>query len=208
MELRLSFGVIAGVMLLSNFLLRKITFLKKTLTPTAVLAGFILLLIRELHIIRIDTDFLEKVTYHAIALGFIAMTLRMPKNEGESASGRLIGLKSGAVIIGSYLIPGIVGLMITVALASTILPDMFLAAGILLPMGYGQGTGRPTNVGSTYEQLGFVGRTVIRAVARRGGLLCALHGGRRLSGILKSAEKSSSSSTIRFPGSVSSTPSW
>ena len=37
------------------------------------------------------------------------------------------------------------------------MPDMFKAAGLLLPMGYGQGPGQANNIGATYEALGFAG---------------------------------------------------
>jgi ESS family glutamate:Na+ symporter len=55
------------------------------------------------------------------------------------------------------VIQGILGLVISAGLAFTVMPGMFKAAGVLLPMGYGQGPGQANNVGSTYEALGFRG---------------------------------------------------
>ena len=50
-----------------------------------------------------------------------------------------------------------VGLGITL-LASFFITDFFPAAGIILPFGYGQGTGQAMNYGSIYEtEYGFVG---------------------------------------------------
>ena len=37
------------------------------------------------------------------------------------------------------------------------MPDLFKAAGVLLPMGFGQGPGQANNIGITYENLGFFG---------------------------------------------------
>ena len=71
-------GIIAGMLLLANILRRKIKFIRNSLLPTAVLGGFILLFLRSTGILPVDTVFLETVTYHAIALGFIALTLRVP----------------------------------------------------------------------------------------------------------------------------------
>ena len=75
-------GVIAALILLSNLLKKRIGFFRKSLMPTAVLAGFLLLFLRSLNILRIDADLLSIMTYHGIAIGFIAMSLRV-KKQGE-----------------------------------------------------------------------------------------------------------------------------
>lgn len=169
----LSLGILAGMMLFANLLLRKVDFIRKTLTPTAVLAGFLLLLLRELNVVKIEADFLEKFTYHAIAFGFIALALRIPNEYDDEFKKDMTGLKSGAIIIGSYLIQGIFGLIISVGLAYTFMPDMFKAAGILLPMGYGQGTGQANNIGSLYQTLGFNGGHSFGLSLAAAGYLCA-----------------------------------
>jgi ESS family glutamate:Na+ symporter len=153
----LQFGVLAGIMLISNVLRRKLPVVRKSLMPTAVLAGFLALIIRVSGLIRIDTDLMELITYHSIALGFIALSLRVPDKYTDKQKNDLTGIKSGAVIVGSYVIQGILGLVISAGLAFTVMPGMFKAAGVLLPMGYGQGPGQANNVGSTYEALGFRG---------------------------------------------------
>lgn len=169
----LCLGTLAGMMLFANLLLRKVDFIRKTLTPTAVLAGFLLLLLRELNVVKIDADFLEKFTYHAIALGFIALALRVPNEYDDEFKKDMAGLKSGAIIIGSYLIQGIVGMLISITLAYTFIPGMFKAAGILLPMGYGQGPGQANNIGSLYQSLGFEGGYSFALSLAAAGYLCA-----------------------------------
>lgn len=164
-------GVIAGLILLANVLRRKIKFVQKTLLPTAVLAGFLLLFIRTSGIININAVMLEKLTYHALALGFICMSLRIP--EKNSDSGAMIGSKSGALIVSTYLVQALAGLVVSLGLAYTIMPDFFKASGILLPMAYGQGPGQANNVGTTYEALGMAsGRTFGLSLAAT-GYLCA-----------------------------------
>ncbi len=164
-------GVIAGLILLANVLRRKIKFVQKTLLPTAVLAGFLLLFIRTSGIININAVMLEKLTYHALALGFICMSLRIP--EKNSDSGAMIGSKSGALIVSTYLVQALAGLIVSLGLAYTIMPDFFKASGILLPMAYGQGPGQANNVGTTYEALGMAsGRTFGLSLAAT-GYLCA-----------------------------------
>ena len=164
-------GIIAMLILLANILRRKISFIRKSLMPTAVLAGFMMLLLKMLDIVPINTNFLEGITYHAIALGFIASSLRAPeKGNGE---GVLHASKNGALIVSSYLVQALTGLVVSIGLAYTIMPELFKAAGILLPMAYGQGPGQANNVGSTYEALGMIGGRSFGLSLAAAGYLCA-----------------------------------
>lgn len=165
-------GIIAGAVMLSNLLRRKISFIRRGLMPVSVMAGFILLILKVAGIYPADAEFLEFMVYHCIALGFIAMSLRTVNRKGAPA-GRFTGLKSGAVIVGTYLIQAIVGLTITIALAYTVMPGLFKAAGLLLPMGYGQGPGQANNIGTTYEALGFSGGRSFGLSIAAAGYLCA-----------------------------------
>lgn len=168
-------GIISLMVILSNLIRKKVPFVKKSLMPTSVLAGFLLLGFRYTGLVRIDTSFLEMITYHGIALGFIALSLRVTKKE-ETAAGSA-ALDSGALIVSTYLIQGIIGLIISIFLAYTFKPDFFKAAGLLLPMGYGQGPGQANNIGSTYEALGFAGgKSYGLAIAATGFLVACIAG--------------------------------
>ncbi len=165
-------GIVAGLILFANILRRKIPLVQKAMIPTAVLAGFILLLLRYFNLVPIiSTEFLETITYHTIALGFIAMSLRVPEKTIESE--KMIGSKSGALIVSTYLVQALTGLVISFALAYTFMPDLFKASGILLPMAYGQGPGQANNVGTTYENLGMVGGRSFGLSLAAAGYLCA-----------------------------------
>ncbi|HBN96651.1 MAG TPA: sodium:glutamate symporter [Firmicutes bacterium] len=166
-------GIIAATILGANVLRRKLPFVRKTLMPTSVLAGFVLLIVRNTKLLDIDAMFLEMITYHGIAIGFIAMSLRIPQKDTGHSTDSLTAPKSGALIISTYLIQGIMGLTITLALAYTVMPDMFKAAGILLPMAYGQGPGQANNVGGMYEALGFFGGRSFGLSIAASGFLCA-----------------------------------
>ncbi|MCR5089395.1 MAG: sodium:glutamate symporter [Oscillospiraceae bacterium] len=169
-------GLIAGAILLANFMRQKLTFVRKSLMPVAVLGGFLLLLAKYLGLVKLDANLMEILVYHGIALGFIAMSLRVPP-EKNGESGDLTGLKSGAVIVSTYLIQGVAGLIITLLLAYTFMPGMFKAAGLLLPMGYGQGPGQANNIGSGYEALGFAGgRSFGLSIAAAGYLVACVVG--------------------------------
>lgn len=165
-------GIIAAVILVANILRRKIPFIKKTMVPTAVLGGFILLLLKSLNLVPIiSNDFLESITYHALALGFIAMSLRTPDKTLEKE--KMIGSKSGALIVSTYLVQVIIGLIVSLLIAFTIKKDFFKASGILLAMAYGQGPGQANNIGTTYENLGFTGGQSFGLSLAAAGYLCA-----------------------------------
>ncbi len=164
-------GIIAGAILLANTLRRKVKFFQRSLMPTAVLAGFLLLLVRSLGLVQMSTAFLETLTYHALALGFIAQSLRIPEKQGDD--GNLTGLKSGALIVSTYMLQVVLGLAVSIAIACTIRPDFFEASGILLAMGYGQGPGQANNVGSTYEAMGMPGGRSFGLSLAAAGYLCA-----------------------------------
>lgn len=152
----IQFGLIAAALLIAIYLRQAFAFVRKTMLPSAVLGGFLLLIIKHIGLVHIDDGFMEILTYHGIALGFIAMSLRVPDGENKSSEGK-VGLRSGAVIVSSYMIQGVTGLIITVLLSVTFMKDLFPAAGLLLPMGYGQGPGQANNIGASYQSMGFEG---------------------------------------------------
>lgn len=166
------FGIIAVAIMIATLLGRKLPFIRRTLLPTSVLAGFLLLVVRNLGLLQLNTDILEMTTYHGIAIGFIAMSLRIPNRE-EKNDGGLTGAKSGALIVSTYLVQALIGLVISLALAYTVMPGLFKASGILLPMGYGQGPGQANNIGSSYEALGFGGGRSFGLSLAAAGYLCA-----------------------------------
>ncbi len=173
----IQFGILAAAIIVANILRRKIPFFRKSLMPTAVLAGFLLLILRSVGILNLDGPMLEMITYHGIAIGFIAMSLRVQKKDASDRSSAMIGAKSGAMIVSVYLVQALVGTAVVLLLAWTVMPTLFKAAGILLPMGYGQGPGQANNIGGTYESLGFAGgRSFGLSIAASGYLVACIVG--------------------------------
>lgn len=165
-------SILAVMILIANTLRLKIPFIRKTLVPTSVLAGFILLLLKEINLIPVNSEFFEMVTYHGIALGFISMSLRTNKNNGKKKTAKT-AIKSGALIVSTYLVQGVFGLLVSISLFYTCMPHVFPASGILLAMGFGQGPGQANNVGTTYETLGFVGGQSYGLAIAAAGFICA-----------------------------------
>ncbi len=189
-------GFIAAVILFANFLRQTIKPIQKSLLPVAVLGGFILLILKQCGIVQLDVEFLEALTYHGIALGFIAMSLRTPAEREVGSEGK-VGFRSGAVIVSTYMIQGVTGLIITIGLALTVRPDMFRAAGLLLPMGFGQGPGQANNVGASYQSLGFEGGHSFGLAIAAAGYIVACVVGVIILNILRSRGKIRISTGIR-----------
>ncbi|MFW6284771.1 MAG: sodium/glutamate symporter [Bacillota bacterium] len=161
----LHFASLAMLLLLGNTLRRKIPFLRRSLLPTAVIAGLIGLILKETLLEALAGSetvegvnrFFEMVTYHTIALGFIALGLKVHESYKFSTKQKQ-SLFSGLIIVSTYLLQGIVGLSVSLLLAFTLFPDLFSAAGMLMPMGFGQGPGQALNIGIVYEiSHGFAG---------------------------------------------------
>ena len=184
------FAVLLLSLLLANALKRKVRFLRMSLIPTSVLAGIMLLLISV--ILKpvlgrsfFDTEFfggnglseLEIITYHMLALGFIASAFRT--KEGAFAGKRRTEIfNTGVTTVSTYLLQGILGLGITIAATATFMKDLFPAAGILLPFGFGQGTGQALNYGNIYENTyGFTGGRSFGLTIAAFGFLSASIGG-------------------------------
>lgn len=176
----IQFGIISMLLLIGNILRRKSKLINKSLLPVAVIAGFILLGLKEFNIIQINTTFMEGLTYHMTGIGFIALSLRAP-NSREMKAGSLAaksaGVKSGMIIVSTYLIQAVVGLTITILLGYTVMPDLFKASGILLPLGFGQGPGQAYNIGTTYQSLGFLGGSSFGLAIASMGFIWASIGG-------------------------------
>ena len=70
-------GMIAGAILLANLLRQRVSLIRRSLMPIAVLGGFLLLIVKIIGLVDLDEELLEMLVYHGIALGFIAMSLRV-----------------------------------------------------------------------------------------------------------------------------------
>ena len=184
------FATLLLSLLVANALKKKISFLQKSLIPTSVLAGLILLIISTIFFfttdgqVIYDTEFfggngsavLEIITYHCLALGFIASSLKTSNNKFTKKRSVEI-FDSGVTTVSTYLLQAILGFGITLV-AVNMVEGLISAAGVLLPFGYGQGTGQAMNYGNIYEQdWGFVGGKNFGLTIAALGFLSASIGG-------------------------------
>lgn len=148
-------GIIFISILFANILRRKIKFIKRSLLPTSVIAGTIIFILKFIPFVNkyINQMFMEGITYHFLALGFIAVGLKTTVKAKQEKNGVI--LNTGLFTVNAYLVQAIVGIVLTIALMFTICKGLFPATGLLLPMGFGQGTGQALNIGGIFEENGF-----------------------------------------------------
>ncbi len=188
-RLILLFAALLSSLLVGNVIKKSIPALQESLIPTSVLGGVVLLIIDILCRILTGEVFfdlpifgengtavLELVTYHTLALGFIASAFK--KTGGKMTKKRTTEIfNSGVTTVATYLLQGILGMAITM-IAALFIEGFFEAAGILLPFGYGQGTGQAMNYGNIYEtQFGFEGGKSFGLTVAALGFLSASFGG-------------------------------
>lgn len=147
----INFLIYIGVLLfVAKLIKEKVPFLNKVIIPTALIAGFIGLLLSDgfIGLVPLPRDddntvqIIKEIVYHSLAIGFIALTLRRDTNKTDKKV-----WSTGMIIVMTYLLQAFVGAAIVLLL----FPDIFLGAGLLLPMGFGQGPGLAFNIGDGYQ---------------------------------------------------------
>lgn len=145
-------------LLVGNILRRKIPFIRKSLIPTSLLGGLLILLLKLLPFYDnvVNQATMEIITYHALGIGFIALGLKQAKDSQKTSAGKV--METGILTAATYVIQGLVGLAVTVVLFYLI--GFFPGGGVILALGFGQGTGQALNYGKMYEtDFGFAGGT-------------------------------------------------
>jgi len=159
--------VVCTFVLISNILRRKIPFFRRSLMPTAVIAGLLGLIVKE--VVRALTGFnifyapaLSGLVYHLLPIAFIALSLREKENytaefnRSKVKIERVAAAKSGSVIISTYVLQGIVGIAVTALIGSTFMPQLNKAVGIILPLAYGQGPQQASATGMIWDAGGYM----------------------------------------------------
>lgn len=176
-------------LLAANMLKKAIPWLQASLIPTSVLGGGILIVVAGIYKaitgnVMFDTPFfggngtaqLEVLTYHTLALGFIASAFKSSRNKMTRQRTAEI-FNTGVTTVSTYLLQAVFGFGISM-IACLFVKDFFPAAGVLLPFGYGQGTGQAMNYGTIYEnQFGFSGGKSFGLTVAALGFLSASIGG-------------------------------
>ena len=152
--------ILVIALLVGNVVRRKIPFIKRSLMPTSLLGGLIILIFKFIPEVNdfIDEGFMEIITYHTLGIGFIALAFKTAKESQKTSTKTVVetGLVTGAV----YLLQAFIGLAVTITMVLLSFDQVIPGGGVLLALGFGQGTGQALNYGKLYEtNHGFVGGT-------------------------------------------------
>ena len=179
-EFLLTLSALFLSMMIANGLRRTIPFLRKSLIPSSVIGGFLILAFIGIYRaitgrLPFQTTTIESLTYHGLGLGVVAMTFQNADRRSGKEARRDV-FNSSLITVSTYLIQAIAGLSITVLLFYLL--GSWAQSGILLPMGYGQGPGQAFNWGTTYmNNYGFEhGSSFGLSVAACGFLAASLGG--------------------------------
>lgn len=139
-------GLLLLFLMLGNILRRTIPLFRKCLIPSALLGGALLLVVnvigKQFDFMLVDNRLMQVITYHCLAIGFAAMSLKTEKTAGKTNKTQVV--EFGALQGGCYMLQAFVGLGITLVLfLLTQKGEQVISyiCGLILPLAYGQGPG-------------------------------------------------------------------
>ena len=139
-------GLLLLFLVLGNIIRRTIPLFRKLLIPSALLGGGLLLLVnficKQFDFVLVDNRLMQVITYHCLAIGFAAMSLKTEKSQHKTNKAQVF--EFGALQGGTYMLQAFVGLGITIVLfLITRYGDQIISyvCGLILPLAFGQGPG-------------------------------------------------------------------
>ena len=139
-------GLLFVFLVLGNIIRRSIPPLRKSFIPSALIGGVLLALlglfikwVSPTVFMLIDKQIMKVVTYHALAIGFIATTLKVANQEKKKGLG-VLSIQNGLLTGATYMLQAVFGLL-TVFIFYWVGKEVFHATGIILPLAFGQGPG-------------------------------------------------------------------
>ena len=139
-------GLLLLFLMLGNILRRTVPLFRKCLIPSALLGGTLLLTVniiaKQFGLFMLDNQLMQVITYHCLAIGFAAMTLKTEKSTHKTNNAQVV--EFGALQGGTYMLQAFTGLGITIAMfLLTKGGDKVISyiCGLILPLGFGQGPG-------------------------------------------------------------------
>lgn len=141
------FGLLMLFLLLGNILRRTVPLFRKCLIPSALLGGSVLLIlniiVKQFGVMLVDNRVMQIVTYHCLAIGFAAMSLKTEKSTHKTNRAQVV--EFGALQGGTYMLQASVGIGLTMLMF--ILSGRYgynivsYVCGLILPLAFGQGPG-------------------------------------------------------------------
>lgn len=139
-------GLLLLFLMLGNILRRTIPLFRKCLIPSALLGGTLLLVVniitKQFGFVMVDNRLMQVITYHCLAIGFAAMSLKTEKSTHKTNKAQVV--EFGALQGGTYMLQAFVGMGITILLFLLTRHGEKIVSyvcGLILPLAFGQGPG-------------------------------------------------------------------
>ncbi len=140
-------GLLLLFLMLGNILRRVVPLFRKCLIPSALLGGALLLIVNVIgkqffDFALVDNRLMQVITYHCLAIGFAAMTLKTEKSTHKTNPVQVV--EFGALQGGSYMLQAFIGLAVTLLMFFITKNSQKIVSyicGLILPLAYGQGPG-------------------------------------------------------------------
>ena len=139
-------GLLLLFLMAGNILRRTVPLFRKCLVPSALLGGTMLLAVniitKQFGFVLVDMRLMQVITYHCLAIGFAAMSLKTEKSTHKTNRAQV--LEFGALQGGTYMLQAFVGMGITLVmflLTRTGSKVVSYICGLVLPLAFGQGPG-------------------------------------------------------------------
>ena len=140
------FGLLLLFLMLGNIIRRTIPLFRKCLIPSALLGGALLLVVdilsKQVGFELVDNRLMQVITYHCLAIGFAAMTLKTEKSTHKTSRAQVV--EFGALQGGTYMLQASVGLGVTILMFLLTAKGgkvISYICGLILPLAFGQGPG-------------------------------------------------------------------
>ena len=183
-KLLVQIGLLLLFLLIGNILRRTIPFLRKAFIPSALIGGLLFFLTNIFTknvcgFSIIEARIMQIITYHTLAIGFIAMSFKIVDKGIKKRASTLKVFQNGALTGSTYMLQAIVGIVISL-IFMWCGSDIFYFAGVLLPLGFGQGPGNALtwdlnfteaglfsgngSVGLTIASIGFIVASIVGVI--------------------------------------------
>lgn len=195
------FAILFLGIIIAHTIKNNVPFIKKSLIPTSVLGGIIILIFCTVYklitgevffdlpglsimketvdgtqMTQTGSDILEVITYHCLGIGFVAMGLKINRKDESKVKANEV-FNTGVTTVSTYLLQAIVGMGITLIFAKFV-TGLLGGSGALLCLGFGQGTGQALTWGANFEKdAGFSGGAYFGLSIAALGFLAASIGG-------------------------------
>lgn len=125
---------------------------REIVMPDSMVAGLVGLGLGGLGWLHLDTAFLEKIVYHALAIVFIAIGLQTPISVKATGNARSMAVAIPLVAV----LQGIIGLIFVLGWSAGTGEPLFPGFGLMAPLAFSQGPGQALSLGTAWESMGMV----------------------------------------------------